>query len=546
MKFKIIVGIVALVLVLPILFSSINVQAALNKKVIGDVVYWDQARGSQSIQNNLNSFSEVSPFWYYPDSSGRVLAYPGGENSTIISYLKNNNIKIVPTVANILNGQWNGPLVSKIINDPVLASANINNIVNLVVSKGYDGIDLDYEDLSSNDRTAFSKFVQDLANALHTQGKILAVDVYAKTSEPGSWGGPQAQDWTIIGQAADEVRLMTYEYHWSTSPAGPISPVNWVDSVLAFAVSKIPSSKVMHGVSLYGYDWVGSNGIDKVWSEIMNIASTYGSTINWDATSMEPWFQYTNSGTQHTVWFSNASSTDARLSLTNKYNLGGIFLWRLGGEDPSVWNVIQSKFSTSTPPSSVTADIKANNSDGPINITTGSSANISWISTNANNCSVSPSGWTGLSNSGISTGNIISYTTYVLTCSGAGGVVSDSVAIDVSSAQINDYPYVDFTTPINGANVSGKSVQVLAIASDNGGISKVEFYVDSKLSYTDTAPQYGFWWNIRRAATGAHTLKAVAYDKTNLSSSTQITVYKSSTTSNLFSKMYAALISILE
>jgi len=101
---------------------------------------------------------------------------------------------VIPTVANILNGVWDGALVSRIIADPVLTTVNVSSLVQLAVTNGYDGIDLDYENLSASDRPAFTTFVNQLAVALHAQGKLLTVNVYAKTAEPGTWGGPQAQD----------------------------------------------------------------------------------------------------------------------------------------------------------------------------------------------------------------------------------------------------------------------------------------------------------------------------------------------------------------
>lgn len=86
------------------------------------------------------------------------------------------------------------------------------------------------------------------------------------------------------------------------------------------------------------------------------------------------------------------------------------------------------------PPSPVpTADIKANGSDEPVAISYNTAATISWFSANASSCSVSPTGWSGTSNAGISTGNLISSITYTLTCTGNGGSATDSVTINVTS-----------------------------------------------------------------------------------------------------------------
>lgn len=78
-----------------------------------------------------------------------------------------------------------------------------------------------------------------------------------------------------------------------------------------------------------------------------------------------------------------------------------------------------------------TANIKANSQDGPITISSGTAATISWTSSNATSCSVSPSGWTGSSGSQ-STGSLTSSRTYILTCTNANGSASDSVTVNVS------------------------------------------------------------------------------------------------------------------
>jgi hypothetical protein len=76
-------------------------------------------------------------------------------------------------------------------------------------------------------------------------------------------------------------------------------------------------------------------------------------------------------------------------------------------------------------------DIKANGSDGPITIPYNTAATISWTSSNASSCSVSPTGWTGTSGSQ-STGNLTSSQTYTLSCTGPGGSASDNVTVNVS------------------------------------------------------------------------------------------------------------------
>jgi spore germination protein YaaH len=419
-------------------------HASLPKRVSGNLVFWDQSRGFDVIRANADLFSDISPFWYRVAADGHVTPYTteGGvsyEDPSILSFLRANGILVIPTVANILNGAWDGALVSRIIADPALTTVNIESLVQLAVTQGYDGIDLDYENLSASDRLAFTSFVNQLAVALHANGKLLAVNLYAKTSEPGTWGGPQAQDWWAIGQVVDQVRIMTYEYHWSTSGAGPIAPVDWVGDVLAFARTTMPAEKIMQGVPLYGYDWVGQSGVDVVWEQTMALVKQYGATVRWDAASASSWFEYVAKRARHTVWFENASSVDAKLQVNISQGVGGVSFWRLGGQDPEVWSTLRNRF-------------------------------------------------------------------------GDGGIPPDSVA-----------PSVSIISPAQGGSLL-KTQRIEALASDNIGVLRVEFYINDALFATDTSAPYVVYWNTRRTVPGAYVIKAIAYDASGHSAAAAVTV----------------------
>ena len=418
-------------------------RASLSKRVSGNLVFWDQSRGFDVIRANADLFSDISPFWYRVDADGHVTPYTteGGvsyEDPSILSFLRANGILVIPTVANILNGVWDGALVSRIIADPALTTVNIESLVQLAVTQGYDGIDLDYENLNASDRSAFTSFVNQLAVALHANGKLLTVNVYAKTSEPGTWSGPQAQDWWAIGQLVDQVRIMTYEYHWSTSGAGPIAPVDWVRDVLAFARTTMPAVKIMQGVPLYGYDWVGQSGVDVVWEQTMALVKQYGATVRWDAASASSWFEYVAKRTRHTVWFENASSVDAKLQVNIAQGVGGVSFWRLGGQDPEVWSTLRNRF-------------------------------------------------------------------------GDGGTPPDSVA-----------PSVSIISPASGGSLL-KTQRIEALASDNIGVLRVEFYINDALFASDTSAPYVVYWNTRRTAPGAYVIKAIAYDPSGNSAAATVT-----------------------
>jgi hypothetical protein len=94
-------------------------------------------------------------------------------------------------------------------------------------------------------------------------------------------------------------------------------------------------------------------------------------------------------------------------------------------------------------------------------------------------------------------------------------------------------PTVSLSVPANGATVTGASVTVSATASDNVGVSGVQFKLDgANLNSEDTSSPYSITWNSTTAANGSHTLTAIARDaagNTTVSTSRTVTVSNTST-----------------
>jgi len=132
---------------------------------------------------------------------------------------------------------------------------------------------------------------------------------------------------------------MAYDYSTESSAPGPIAPLPWVQGVLQLAISEIPRDKIILGVATYGYDWSsGQPAQDAQWADAQAIAQAHAAPVMWDPTTQSPWFAYTDSqGRPHTVWFEDAHSLKAKLDLAVSDRIGGIVIWRLGGEDPSIW-----------------------------------------------------------------------------------------------------------------------------------------------------------------------------------------------------------------
>ena len=206
--------------------------------------------------------------------------------------------------------------------------------------KAYDvaGVDVDWEAVKGSRRDAYSAFVEDLAKRLHSDDRLIAVDVYPKTEEPGGWDGPQAQDWARLGRAVDQFRVMTYNYSGSWSGPGPLSPPQWMDRVLSFAETQVAPRRIVMGLGFYGRDWRGSQTTDLIWNDVEAIRAERKPREQ-RAASGELFLEYKRDGATHQAFFPDAAAVRAKLRmlLTDHPHIRGVYAWQMGQEDPRVW-----------------------------------------------------------------------------------------------------------------------------------------------------------------------------------------------------------------
>jgi len=302
--------------------------------VAGWIPYWLQNEAFAVIQKNSDLFTTLSPFWYELTSQGDLIVFPNAEDPAIIGFAKKYGIAMIPLIANSYNSQP----VSTVLNNPVLRQKHIQTIVNTVYQMGYDGIEIDYENLFVTDKEVFVLFLRELKAALGLNKKLVAT-LMAKTKSISNTSGATAHDYYGIGQDVDTVRIMAYDYSWTTP--GPIAPADWVKQVLTYAVTLIPREKLEVGLPTYGYDW-GTTKAGISYQVAINTANMYTAQIIEDFQN-GPHYTYTNTtGTPHEVWFTNSSNFKTLLDIAQQLNLRGIALWHPGKDDPKIYDVIRN------------------------------------------------------------------------------------------------------------------------------------------------------------------------------------------------------------
>jgi spore germination protein len=349
----------AAVLLTTLFGGLIFLRSPSQSLVVASVPYWNIDYGTTSVLADRHTFSEMSPWIYGLDRRGQIVPqYAPAQAATVdaqLARLRAARIPVLPTLANVVQGKWvYQPVITDILRNPRVRAQHVAAIVALVQRQDYAGIDIDYEDLLASDRNAFTAFIAELAGALHAKGKVLSVDLFAKPTNRGYDQRNLAQDYRAVGQVADQVRLMGYDYHWAGSKPGPIAPIDWIRAVLSYAKTQIPAGKIILGVPLYGYDWSGGKGTPVSSQQAFQLSEQHGVQPHFDAASQSPWFGYTDqAGRRHVVWFENGPSAQVKFQEANRAGIGGVYVWIYGLEDASIWTALRQGLPSRVPPSSI-------------------------------------------------------------------------------------------------------------------------------------------------------------------------------------------------
>lgn len=464
-------------------------------KIEAYLSYTQQSRGKTSYGNNSQYIDAVLPSWWRPASDGSVvLQQPPTtvEDTAFISTVNGNGDEAWGVVANYYgSGNWDWTDVHTILNNTTLRSTFITNLVNLAVSKGYIGIDVDFEQgTDANDRQPFTDFCTALATALHNAGKLLCVTVQPKLSEPGPQVRHQIQDWAALGAVADQFQIMLYDYDPAAGPYSQ-SPFTWWQDIGRFAPTLVDRNKILLGGPTYGYHWSGSTLVEDLeWADCDSLRIAQGATWLYDATEKSPYFTYTSGATTHTVYAEDATSLATRARFVRQKGFRGMFVWRLAGEAPSVYQSMQSAMeygttimyrnaaATITPGATTVSTFNVNKPSGTVN----GDLMIAFITVREISTNITmtpPAGWTQLLGEWQSSaGSITSQVWYKF----AGGSEPSTYAWTFDTAQeagaiIASYSGVNTTTPFidsqltaAGATDPQATTAVTSTASNQVGV----------------------------------------------------------------------------
>jgi len=266
------------------------------------------------------------------EMTGDPALLPPGSAST--------NPVLAPSVRNwVPDRPANRGLVVDMLTIEADRQAHVTNLTTMVQNGGYSGLVLDYQELLAEDREAYAGFVAELADALHSNGAWLAVNLDTpELLADGSWN-TAGFDWQALGAAADQIRMVMPLDPQAYAPGGLAEQlVIWATSqVSRYKLYPVFSTLSTDGVQAMTMDAVlGSLGQVRISQPItdsvvpgtsLNLQFDTNCVVENDALTNATWLQLADTS----CWLGTPQWLRARLDLSARYHLGGVVLRDLLG-----------------------------------------------------------------------------------------------------------------------------------------------------------------------------------------------------------------------
>ena len=288
---------------------------------------------------SVKKVNTISPTWFSIASNDGTL-----DSLALADYVNtahSNNMEVWPLIDNFSENID----FAAVMNSTSARNKIENQLIAAAIEYSFDGINVDFENISEAAADGFIQFVRELSVMCRKNGIVLSVDV------------PVPMDFTAhynrkaLGEVCDYMMIMGYDEHYSGSEeAGSVASLTFEEEGIQNTLQEVAAEKIISGIPFYTRLWctmTNEDGTATVTSEAMGMNEAQQTLENnqaessWDETTGQNYAQFEGTdGALYQIWLEDTASLTKKLELIKKYDLGGVAEWKLGLEDDSVWDLI--------------------------------------------------------------------------------------------------------------------------------------------------------------------------------------------------------------
>ena len=288
---------------------------------------WDK-RSDVSVQQHGSSLTRIISGWVALDTTSflPVQVYPDNFRSDIMVAPRT-----MALITSYFGSRFHPEIIRGLGGSQQAAGITAGAIAALIDSTAYRGVVIDFEGMTPRDLDALLTVTRAVCDSVRAHG-VHTVVIAVPAGDTAAY--PSA----LLLESADLIMAMLYDQHWSASPPGPIASPDWVARNLGTRVAEVGAARIVAAFPLYGYRWRKSAETEVIGFEDARRLTTMTNTAlvrdhsseTLHATSPEGW----------ELWVSDRGLLERLVRDARQLGVRSFALWRLGLEDPEVWDFI--------------------------------------------------------------------------------------------------------------------------------------------------------------------------------------------------------------
>ncbi|KAG0505514.1 MAG: Undecaprenyl-phosphate 4-deoxy-4-formamido-L-arabinose transferase [Candidatus Udaeobacter sp.] len=288
-----------------------------------------------SLEQHAAQITHVCPEWMTViDGMGNLQI---DSDSRVSKLAANKGIALMPLLTNLVGDTWQPEAIENLAHGPAKRQDRlIQEVLAVLRNAKAAGVVVDWQQIDPAYKKDLTAFMDKFADALHDDNKELWLCV-----QPG-----QELDYIDIDELSDNIDrfvAMLFDETSETDPPGPLASRSWFEGWLHVLLDGSDTKQWIIAIGSYGYDWpIGGKKGDLIsFSEAMSRANDAEiDSVQVQGPSYSPYFYFQDEDAEHGVWFLDVVTFLNELREVRDEKAGGFALYRLGSEDPAIWDAL--------------------------------------------------------------------------------------------------------------------------------------------------------------------------------------------------------------
>ena len=304
---------------------------------------------------STKGLTTIAPTWFsLADTEGNVSSIADAD---YVNYAHQSNLEVWAVLRDFHGGINSYDETYQVLSYTSKRTKVINQVIAGALETGVDGINLDFELVSTDCGEHYIQFVRELSVKCRQNGLVFSVDNYVPQ--------PYNEHYDIEeqGNVADYVVIMGYDEHTDGSyEAGSVASIGYLENGIADALDSVSADKLIAGVPFFTRLWFETpkteaelaeqegteaasypNNVSS-WAygmtEAADLLSSLGVQAQWDDTTKQNYAEWEADGGTYKIWLEDSQSLEEKLKVIKANNLAGVAEWCLGMEGSGVWDLI--------------------------------------------------------------------------------------------------------------------------------------------------------------------------------------------------------------